>query len=229
MGARRAVLVAALDVAKGFVPVAVATLARRVASWAVALAGIAAVLGAWRSIFLRFHGGRGVATGIGAALVIQPLVVLLAAPFFFGMIWLTATCRSDRCSARRAGAAMLLPVRRRWASTTGPTASSTGSWARRWSGSRTPTTSARLLRGEERKFDIFARGNEGRGDEAAPATRRRGLVQRDSTVRTSTNAVTTIKRDDHHRREPDGVVQRRDRARSARPRRGRKPRPAPPR
>ena len=88
MGARRAIGVAALDVLKGFLPVLVAFLAGA-SSLGVALTGVAAVIGAWASVFLRFHGGRGVATGIGAALFIQPLAVLLAAPFFFGTIWLT--------------------------------------------------------------------------------------------------------------------------------------------
>ena len=37
--------------------------------------GVAAVLGAWKSVFLRFHGGRGVATGVGGMLVVSPLVV----------------------------------------------------------------------------------------------------------------------------------------------------------
>src|SRR5215217_8350801 len=88
MGARRAVLVAALDVLKGFVPVLVASLAGA-SALGVGLAGIAAVVGAWMSVFLRFHGGRGVATAIGATLFIQPLAVLLAGPFFFGTIVLT--------------------------------------------------------------------------------------------------------------------------------------------
>ncbi|HSH22377.1 MAG TPA: glycerol-3-phosphate 1-O-acyltransferase PlsY [Candidatus Caenarcaniphilales bacterium] len=88
MGFRRALAVGLLDIAKGAVPVLVATLLG--ASPLVrALAGGAAILGAWRSVFLRFHGGRGVATGIGALLVVQPLVVLLDAPVFFGTIWLT--------------------------------------------------------------------------------------------------------------------------------------------
>src|SRR6187401_3399091 len=88
MGARRAVLVAGLDVLKGFVPVALATFVGA-SPLAVALTGVAAVVGAWASVFLRFHGGRGVATAIGATLFIQPLAVLLAAPVFFGTIWLT--------------------------------------------------------------------------------------------------------------------------------------------
>src|SRR4051794_17273273 len=88
MGARRAVAVATLDVLKGFVPVALAWYFGA-SPLGVALTGVAAVVGAWASVFLRFHGGRGVATSIGAALFIQPLAVLLAAPVFFGTIWLT--------------------------------------------------------------------------------------------------------------------------------------------
>ncbi|HVM30662.1 MAG TPA: glycerol-3-phosphate 1-O-acyltransferase PlsY [Candidatus Limnocylindrales bacterium] len=88
MGARRAVLVATLDVLKGALPVATAVLLG-LGALSVALVGIAAVLGAWASVFLRFHGGRGVATAIGATAIIQPLAILIAAPVFFGLILLT--------------------------------------------------------------------------------------------------------------------------------------------
>ena len=111
MGARRAFSVAALDVLKGFVPVLLATLAGA-SSVAVALTGVAAVVGAWASVFLRFHGGRGVATGIGAALFIQPLAVLLAAPFFFGTIWLTRFVSLGSLLGVAAGAALDRRLRR---------------------------------------------------------------------------------------------------------------------
>lgn len=88
MGFRRALAVGLLDIAKGAVPVLLA-MAVGAGDPTRAVVGAAAVLGAWKSVFLAFHGGRGVATGIGAMLVIQPLAVLLAAPFFFGTIWLT--------------------------------------------------------------------------------------------------------------------------------------------
>jgi glycerol-3-phosphate acyltransferase PlsY len=85
MGVGWGLLVGLLDVAKGALPV---VLARLVGAGPLveALVGIAAVLGASRSIFLRFHGGRGVATGIGAMLVISPLVVLVSAPIFLVVI-----------------------------------------------------------------------------------------------------------------------------------------------
>ena len=85
MGPARGVATGVLDIGKGALPV---LLARLTGAPPVveALVGGAAVLGASRSIFLSFQGGRGVATGIGAMLVIQPLVVLICAPVFFGVI-----------------------------------------------------------------------------------------------------------------------------------------------
>jgi glycerol-3-phosphate acyltransferase PlsY len=88
MGFRRAVTVAVLDIGKGAAPVLVARLfgADEIVQ---ALVGIAAVIGAWRSVFLGFQGGRGLSTGIGAMLVIQPVVVLVTAPVFFAVIALS--------------------------------------------------------------------------------------------------------------------------------------------
>jgi glycerol-3-phosphate acyltransferase PlsY len=85
MGWGRGLLTGFLDVAKGAVPVVLARLAGA-PDIVVALVGAAAVLGASRSVFLRFHGGRGVASAIGAMAVIQPLVIPVAAPVFFGVI-----------------------------------------------------------------------------------------------------------------------------------------------
>lgn len=85
MGWGRGLLIGFLDVGKGVLPVVVARLAGA-PDVVLALVGAAAVLGAWRSIFLRFHGGRGVAAGIGAMAAIQPLVIPIAAPVFLGVI-----------------------------------------------------------------------------------------------------------------------------------------------
>lgn len=88
MGPRRALTVGLLDVAKGALPVLIALWAGAVAGVA-ALTGVAAVLGAWRSVWLRFGGGRGVATGVGGMLAVSVPVVLLALPVFVGVIWRT--------------------------------------------------------------------------------------------------------------------------------------------
>jgi acyl phosphate:glycerol-3-phosphate acyltransferase len=88
MGPTRGVAVGLFDGCKGAVPVLIA-MYFEAPDVVLALVGVAAVVGAWRSIFLGFHGGRGVATGIGAMFAIAPLVVLLAAPVFLIVIGLS--------------------------------------------------------------------------------------------------------------------------------------------
>ena len=86
-----------LDIVKGAAPV---LLARWVttggAYWGAglgpysslieALTGLATIVGAHRSVFLRFHGGRGLAAGIWAMLVIDWRVVAVGAPVFLAVI-----------------------------------------------------------------------------------------------------------------------------------------------
>jgi glycerol-3-phosphate acyltransferase PlsY len=84
----RAIAVAVLDLAKGAVPILIAG-ALDVPVAVQALTGLAAVLGAWMSIFLRFQGGRGVATGVGGMIVIAPWIIPLALPAFIIIIWTT--------------------------------------------------------------------------------------------------------------------------------------------
>jgi glycerol-3-phosphate acyltransferase PlsY len=88
LGRKWALVVVTGDVLKGAVPV---LLARWVGAGPVVevLCGLAAVAGATWSVFLLFRGGRGVGTGVGTMLVIQPVAVLLAVPFFVGVILLT--------------------------------------------------------------------------------------------------------------------------------------------
>ena len=77
LGMRWAAAVAVLDLAKGAVAV-VAANAIGPEPWAGALAGVAAVIGHVWSAFIGFRGGRGVATGGGAMLLLSPLAVLAA-------------------------------------------------------------------------------------------------------------------------------------------------------
>lgn len=156
MGVGRAVLVAALDVAKGFVPVAAASLLGA-SSLGVALTGVAAVVGAWASIFLRFHGGRGVATGIGAALFIQPFAVLLAAPFFFGAIILTRYVSLGSLLGTASGALFIggfvLLGWNDWPDFLFGVLGAAVVWIAHHD------NIGRLLRGEERRFDMFKPGS----------------------------------------------------------------------
>jgi glycerol-3-phosphate acyltransferase PlsY len=155
MGAKRAGLVALLDLLKGFVPVALASLAGA-SDLGVALTGVAAVVGAWASVFLRFHGGRGVATGIGAAIFIQPLAVPLAIPFFFGPIILTRYVSLGSLIGTAGGAAIIgIFVLLGWNPWPHFLFAVLGT-AVVWFAHR--DNIGRLLRGEERRFDPFARG-----------------------------------------------------------------------
>jgi glycerol-3-phosphate acyltransferase PlsY len=88
LGPTLAIAVAAIDVGKGVVAVLAAN-AIGPEPWAGALGGIAAVIGHVKSVFIGFHGGRGVATGAGAMLVLGPLTLLLAVPELVAIIWAT--------------------------------------------------------------------------------------------------------------------------------------------
>jgi glycerol-3-phosphate acyltransferase PlsY len=88
LGRKWAAVVVLGDLLKGAVPVLLARLATGDPLIEV-LCGGAAVTGAIWSIFAGFRSGRGVGTGVGTMLVIQPLAVLLAAPVFVVAILLT--------------------------------------------------------------------------------------------------------------------------------------------
>lgn len=89
LGRGRAAVVVAGDVLKGALPVLVARWASGGNPTIEVACGLAAVVGSSRSLFLGFGGGRGVGTGVGTMLVIQPLAVLLAAPVFVLVILVT--------------------------------------------------------------------------------------------------------------------------------------------
>ena len=88
LGRKRAAVVVAGDLLKGAVPVLVA---RFVSGEAVVevLCGLAAVTGAIWSVFVGFRSGRGVGTGVGTMLVIQPIAILFAGPVFVLVILVT--------------------------------------------------------------------------------------------------------------------------------------------
>jgi len=89
LGRRWAIVVVIGDLAKGALPVLLARLVTNGDAAVEVACGLVAVVGSARSIFLRFGGGRGVGTGVGTMLVIQPAAVLLVAPVFVGVILIT--------------------------------------------------------------------------------------------------------------------------------------------
>ncbi|MEP7081954.1 MAG: glycerol-3-phosphate 1-O-acyltransferase PlsY [Chloroflexota bacterium] len=109
LGPALAVVVLLLDVAKGGAAVLVGGWVARTLgaddSWASAIAGVTAVVGHVRSVFIGFGGGRGVATGAGAMLVLAPLSLLAAIPVFAALVWPTRYV-----SLGSIGAAVALPL-----------------------------------------------------------------------------------------------------------------------
>jgi glycerol-3-phosphate acyltransferase PlsY len=165
MGLWRGILVGLLDIAKGAVPVLIAT--ELGGSLTVrALAGVAAILGAWKSVFLGFHGGRGVATGIGAMAIIQPLILVLGAPVFFGVIVITRYVSLGSLIASAFGAVLLIPCVALGLNPPSDLVFAMGGVAIVWYAHR--DNIGRLMRGEERKIEFRTSRAEGGGSGTAP-------------------------------------------------------------
>ena len=109
LGPAFAVVVLLLDVAKGAAAVLVGGWVARTLgadeSWSSAIGGVAAVVGHVRSVFIGFGGGRGVATGAGAMLVLAPLTLLAALAIFGVLVW-----RTRYVSLGSIGAALAVPL-----------------------------------------------------------------------------------------------------------------------
>jgi acyl phosphate:glycerol-3-phosphate acyltransferase len=92
LGKRLGILTLVCDGLKGFVPMYLAALLlpespHREAL--VACTGAAAVLGHMFPVYLRFRGGKGVATGLGVFLYLSPLATLISFVLFVGTVALS--------------------------------------------------------------------------------------------------------------------------------------------
>jgi acyl phosphate:glycerol-3-phosphate acyltransferase len=87
-GIGRAIAVMALDVAKGAAAVALAQLTSGGAALA-AMTGAAAIVGHIYPVWLRFHGGKGVAVAAGVFAVLAPMATAVAAVMFVVTVWAT--------------------------------------------------------------------------------------------------------------------------------------------
>jgi len=77
-------LVLAVDALKGFLP-AWGAIRLGAPPWVVALVGLAAILGHVLPVWLRFRGGKGVATAFGVFLAVAPVAALCSFALYFGI------------------------------------------------------------------------------------------------------------------------------------------------
>ncbi|QUB97854.1 glycerol-3-phosphate 1-O-acyltransferase PlsY [Leptotrichia sp. oral taxon 221] len=88
LGAKLGILTLILDISKGAIPTLIATMLLE-SSISVILVGICAILGHSFSIFMKFKGGKAVATTVGVFIVLVPGAILLAAVIFFLVFGIT--------------------------------------------------------------------------------------------------------------------------------------------
>ena len=114
LGWKYAVPVGLLDVAKGAVPVALFGRWAHGPAWLPVALGVAAVAGHVFSPYVRFKGGKGVATAAGMCLALAPLAIAISIVIWCGVLWL-----SGYVSVASLVAVGLFPV---WARLTRPDA-----------------------------------------------------------------------------------------------------------
>ena len=105
LGWTYAVPVALVDVAKGAVPVFFAARWAGDAGWIPLLVGLAAVMGHVFSVFLRFKGGKGVATAAGAVLAMAPGALGISA-----LVWLAVLLATGYVSLASMLGALAFPI-----------------------------------------------------------------------------------------------------------------------
>jgi acyl phosphate:glycerol-3-phosphate acyltransferase len=106
MGPRASAVVALLDILKGLLPVLLARSAGFDAMW-VAAAAVATVVGHCWSPFIGFKGGKGVATGAGAAIALFPYVLAIV-PVMALVVWTTKYVSLGSLIAAALGALLAL-------------------------------------------------------------------------------------------------------------------------
>jgi len=84
-----AIPVAVIDILKGTIPAGLFASLARGPDWLPPALGAAAVIGHMFSPWVRFRGGKGVATAAGMFIALAPLAVVMALPVWGLCLWLT--------------------------------------------------------------------------------------------------------------------------------------------
>ncbi|HEU4830536.1 MAG TPA: glycerol-3-phosphate 1-O-acyltransferase PlsY [Gemmatimonadales bacterium] len=105
LGWKYAVPVGLLDIAKGVIPVVLFAPQVSASQRVAAACGVAAVIGHVYSIFVRFKGGKGVATAAGVMLGLAPLAIAVLL-----IVWAAVVFATGYVSLGSVVAASLLPL-----------------------------------------------------------------------------------------------------------------------
>ena len=105
LGWRYALPVGLIDLAKGALPILVLGPWSNGPAWFPVALGVAAVAGHVWSAYVRFRGGKGVATAAGMFLALAPLAIAVSIPIWAATLWL-----SGYVSVASLTVAVLFPV-----------------------------------------------------------------------------------------------------------------------
>jgi glycerol-3-phosphate acyltransferase PlsY len=148
LGWKVAVPVGLLDISKGFIPASFFPLWDGTVSPNLGiLYGTLAIVGHVWSVFVRFGGGKGVATGTGVLLALAPVTTLIAALVWIGIVLITHTVSVASITATTLVPVIAYMLDASPAITSFCAAAAMFVWWTHRSNIR------RLMRGEEHRFD----------------------------------------------------------------------------
>lgn len=105
LGLKYALPVALADIAKGVIPVAAFSRYAGNQSWVPVTLGAVAVVGHVFSVFVRFKGGKGVATACGVVLALSPAALGISA-----VVWISALALTGYMSVASILGAIVFPL-----------------------------------------------------------------------------------------------------------------------
>lgn len=153
LGWRYAVPAGLFDVAKGWLPAALLAPAVGSDPWIPLVVGVAAIVGHVFSVFVRFRGGKGVATAAGVVLALAPWPLMASA-----VVWGALLKVSGYVSLASMGGAVTFPLAAWLLGTSNPWVVPAGAGMAAFILFTHRSNIRRLLAGTENRFGRRARG-----------------------------------------------------------------------